>query len=292
MSDPRTTPAHQKTSSYHPTGGWNEKRTHSDGHSYWRDGKLHREDGYAVDRRSNRQVWIGGKLIPAPETKQDVRLTFTGVTKAGYLHWEDQDGMIRVRAHLNARNAYEMRYFDVEGEPEPHWAGGYTLVVHYDDGERRYFRQDYDHGVPKLHRLDGPAIQLPVTTRNHAAKSKWLEDGQRVDGPVELFIRHRMKMKAQPDDWSPPVITDREAARLRAVVIADPESPIALDVAFTYSNEYSEAICHIDGLPAPQHHSVADEAAAWLAALTGEDDDDTAGDEFITGPDDTDETGN
>ncbi|MFE6966997.1 hypothetical protein ACFVAJ_17935 [Agromyces sp. NPDC057679] len=260
MTRPRIERLPQHT--YHETGGWDERRRHADGLSFWRDCMLHRADGYAVERGERREVWLYGIHIPAPDMPPSVTLEFTGMTKSGYLNWVDEHGLVRAQAHVNPRGALETRWYDGDGNPEAHWIGGYHVRVDYShteekhDPEIRYFFQPSPEDRRVLHRIAGPAIEYPEKPRF----SRWYEHAARVDGPYELLARATMHQAEQvrklqqlrlEDDqqefeYAAPAITEAEASRLRLTVVHQPDTELALDIAIFYTEPYIEALRLID----------------------------------------------
>ncbi|WP_159605523.1 hypothetical protein [Agromyces humi] len=237
---------------YHETGGWDERRRHPDGLSFWRDCMLHRADGYAVERGDRREVWLYGVHIPAPDMPPSVQLEFKGQSKSGYLDWVDEDGFVRARAHVNTRGALETRWYDRDGNQEPHWIGGYHVRADYTGTpnavtpEIRYFFQPTLEDKRLLHRIGGPAIEYPESPK----QSRWYEHAKRVNGPYELLARATMFRSDQFRNGNPgfdsPEITEEEAARLRLTVVSQPDTELALDIAIFYVGPYIEALRLID----------------------------------------------
>jgi len=230
---------------YHPTGGWDERRKHADGMSYWRNGELHRADGDAVVRDERREVWLFGHPIETPDHDPRTPLTFSGQSKTGRLNWNDSDGAIRAITQIAASGVVETRWYTTDGDPEEHWRGNYHIRRTLTTGEKRFYAQPSTATKPLLHRVDGPAVENAFTP----VRSLWCVEGKRVDGPLELLIRHTVRAQQAHDHQRPIirlVLTDKEKGRLRITVITHPESPLTTDIAVAFPDEYHEAVAAMD----------------------------------------------
>jgi hypothetical protein len=229
------------SSRYDLHGGWDEKREHPDGFSYWRNGERHRADGFAVFRDGQHEVWLFGHPIETPSHPTTDPLYFTGQSKTGKLSWADAAGNVRAVVVTNAAGIQETRWYDALGDPEAHWAGGYHVLRLMSTGERRFYKQSDPADKPQLHRLDGPAIE----DASSQVKSIWCEDGAKVHGILELLIRHTVRAQQAVDHDRPMVrldLTDREKARIRITVINFPDSDVATDCAIAFPDEYHAAM--------------------------------------------------
>jgi hypothetical protein len=229
------------TRPYNARGGFNERRRHPDGFSYWRNGELHREDGFAVFRDGRHEAWLFGHQIEVPEHDPRDPLTFAGQTKSGRINWTDSDGSIRAVTVVNASGVHETRWYDAIGDPEEHWRGNYHVRRVLVTGEIRYYRQASATTKPRLHRVDGPAVE----DTTNPVRSKWCVDGAPVDGPLELLIKHTMRAEAAQDHGRPIVrlnLTDAQKGRLRITVITMPDSSLTSDIAMCFPDEYREAV--------------------------------------------------
>jgi hypothetical protein len=165
----------------HPTEGWTELRRHPDGLSYWRRGERHRARGWAVERDGVREAWLFGRRLPSPEHDPATALVFDGQDADGRLRWLDADGALRASQWVTAAGLEETRWFDADGRPERHFGGGYHRARTLGTGERRFFEDA--PGGPRLHRLDGPAIEDAAS----GPRSQWFEHGAAVDSPAALL---------------------------------------------------------------------------------------------------------
>ena len=226
---------------YDPKGGWDQRRRHTDGTSYWRNGELHNATGFAVYRDDRREAWLFGHHLETPDHPETDPLTFGGQTKSGKINWFDGEGDIRAVTRVNAAGIEETRWYDYLGEPEAHWAGEYHVRRVLTTGERRYYKQVTEGTKPLLHRTDGPAIEDAV----QPIRSIWCVDGARVNGPLELLIKHTVRAQQAADHERPMVrldLTDQEKGRLRITVITHPDTPLASDLAIAFPDEFHAAM--------------------------------------------------
>ena len=229
-----------RTRPYDTAGGWNERRMHADGVSYWRDGELHRADGDAVIRDDRREAWLFGVQLETPDHDLRDPLSFAGQTKSGRLIWHDQRGAIRATTVINAAGDSETRWFDADGEPEEHWRGNYHVRRVLGTGEVRYYKQP-EGSKPILHRVDGPAVEDAA----NVVRSVWCVDGARVEGPLELLIKHTVRAEQAMQHGRPIVrlpLTDAQKGRLRITVISHPDTDLASDIAIAFPDEYHAAL--------------------------------------------------
>jgi hypothetical protein len=215
----------------HPTEGWTELHRHPDGLSYWRRGERHRAQGWAVDREGAHEAWLFGRRLPSPEHDPATPLVFAGQDDHGRLGWLDRDGALRASQWIAANGLEETRWLDADGRPERHRAGGYHRARTLGTGERRFF-EDAPAG-PRLHRLDGPAIEDAAS----GARSQWFEQGIEVDSPSAL-LNDAKRLASVRVACGLPVTTlalsAREAARVSSFVRLWPDEELSweLSVAF------------------------------------------------------------
>jgi hypothetical protein len=236
-----TTPAR----TYNPRGGWDERRTHKDGYSLWRNGELHCSNGFAVVRDDRHEAWLFGNHLETPGHPENDPLTFGGQTKSGKVNWVDGDLAIRAVTRTNASDVEECRWYDHDGDPATHWSGGYHVRRVLATGEKRYYRQVTAGAKPLLHRVDGPAIE----DAENPVRSIWCLEGARVDGPLELLIKHTMRAQKAAEHGRPIVrldLTDAEKSRLRITVITHPETPLASDIAIAFPDEFHAALTYLN----------------------------------------------
>jgi hypothetical protein len=243
MTDMKTATA--PTRQYHPKGGWDQKRKHPDGISYWRNGELHNANGFAVFRADRYEAWLFGHHLPTPDHRDDNPLYFGGQTKSGKINWLDDNGDIRAVTVTTSAGIHETRWYDYLGDPEPHWRGEYHVRRMLVTGETRYYKQPAPGAKPVLHRVDGPAIE----DAKSEVRSIWCLDGARVLGPLELLIKHTVRAQQAADHGRPILrldLTDQEKGRLRITVIMHPDSPLSTDVAIAFPDEFHEAISYLN----------------------------------------------
>ncbi len=221
-------PAEQTTTAPHPSEGWTERREHADGVSYWRRGERHRAVGWAVDRAGAREAWLFGRRIPTPAHPEE--LCFAGQAADGVLEWHDEAGRVRVLRWTTAGGVEETRYLGETGAPEAH-PGGYHRVRVLRTGERRFYEETA--GGPRLHRLDGPALEDAGSAR----RSRWLEHGAPVASPEELLnAAKRRAMAAWNRGVAAPahVLAEADAERIAAVVAAEPDCELAWELSIAF----------------------------------------------------------
>jgi hypothetical protein len=232
----------------HPTGGWDERRAHDDGYSFWRLGERHRADGFAVYRDGSPEAWLFGRQLITPEHRSGEPLFFIGQSRAGKLNWVDDTGAIRAVTFENTVTGItETRWYDREGDPEPHWVGGYHVARLLENGERRYYKQPTPETKPLLHRLDGPAIEHATVQ----VKSVWCVDGNKVQGPLELLIRHTVRAQKAAETGTQIqrlILMQDEKTRLRMAVIKNVDGELATDIAIAFPDEYHAAMVYLDTL--------------------------------------------
>ena len=224
---------------YHPSGGDEERRIHADGVSYWRGGERHNATGFAVFRNGVGEAWLFGHQLPIPDHPSTCPLMFAGQTQNGQVHWGDADGSVRAVTVETVAGVHEVRWYTAAGDPEEHWRGAYHVLRVLGTGERRYYHQPTAESKPLLHRVDGPAIEDPVSP----ARSIWCEGGAQVHGPLELLIQHTIRAKQAGDHGRLLVrleLTDVEKARLQVTLLDHPDSDLAVDIAIAFPDVYAE----------------------------------------------------
>ena len=222
-------------------GCYDETRTHADGISYWRNGELHNAQGFAVDREGRQEAWLFGHHLLTPDHLASEPLVFTGQDADGNVNWVDGAGFVRAVSRTTAAGIAETRWFDCDGKPEAHWSGGYHVMRVLLSGETRHYFQPSATAKPLLHRLDGPAIQDPLSP----VRSLWCVDGARVQGPLELLIRHTVRAQQAADHGRRIVrlvLTPAEEERLRLTVLADERGDLAADIAIAFPDTYADAV--------------------------------------------------
>lgn len=232
---------------FNPAGGWDERRFHPDGISFWRNGERHRSDGFAVEREGAREVWLFGHYVLTPDFREDETLGFGGQSASGHLSWLDADGAVRAVTVTTASGVREARWFNALGSPEEHWRGKYHVSRILTTGERRFYRQAARSDKPALHRVDGAAIE----DAGNPVRSTWCVNGARVHGPFELLIRQTAMAQMALEHRRPMVqltLTEVEKSRLRFTVINHPDSVLATDVAIAFPDEYVAAIEYLSRL--------------------------------------------
>lgn len=254
-----TTPTTHSTESIqpaeetHPTEGWTELRRHADGRSYWRRGERHRARGWAVDRGPIREAWLFGRRLPSPEHDPATPLEFDGQDGMGRLRWIDGSGAVRAIQWVAASGVEETHLLDAEGRPEAHGLGGYHLARTLRTGERRFY-EDTTTG-PRLHRLDGPAIEDAA----RGTRSQWFEHGLLVDSPVAL-LNDAKRLAAVRGACGLPAATlplgARERARVSAFVRLWPDEELSWELSIAFPDAWiAGGGTHEDARSARPHRS-------------------------------------
>lgn len=222
----------------HPVEGWNERRDHPDGCSYWLRGERHRANGWAVDRESAREAWLFGHRIPAPDHAE--ALVFAGQGDDGALRWADAAGRLRATVRTSAEGVEETRYLDAAGAPERHRDGGHHLRRVLCTGEQRYYEL-VEGATPRLHRIGGPAIE----DAGSLLRSRWLEHGLRVESPFAILDdakRLYMARRAAGLPLSPYPLAEEQHERLVAFLRQSPESELAWELSLAFPDTWIAAL--------------------------------------------------
>ncbi|MEC5149920.1 hypothetical protein [Cryobacterium sp. GrIS_2_6] len=226
-------------------GGYDEVRVHCDGRSFGRAGELHNAYGFAVDRATRQEAWLFGHHLPTPGHAAEDPLHFAGQDADGRVNWVDGQSKLRAAGRTTAAGVQETRWLDADGNPEAHWTGGYHVKRILLSGEERYYSQPLVGAKPLLHRVDGPAIADPLSP----VRSVWCVDGVRVQGPLELLIRHTVRARQASDHQRPILrleLSPAEESRLRLTVIADERGDLAADIAIAFPDVYAAAVRTLD----------------------------------------------
>ncbi|WP_350348531.1 hypothetical protein ABIQ69_00985 [Agromyces sp. G08B096] len=229
----------------HPVEGWTERHRHPDGVSYWRRGERHRARGWAVERLSVREAWLFGRRIPSPEHDPTVPLVFDGQDAAGCLRWLDADGRVRAEQWVTSGGVEETRLLDGRGRPERHACGGYQRLRVLGTGERRHYEESATG--PRLHRVDGPAIE----DASQPERSRWFEHGVEAASPAEVLERLELRSRAEasgrlarrrggPARLEEPWMAAGDHRRVAAFVRRWPESELSWRLALAWPDVWHD----------------------------------------------------
>ncbi|MFB6610596.1 hypothetical protein ACFCVO_09775 [Agromyces sp. NPDC056379] len=220
----------------HPTEGWDERRAHLDGVSYWRRGERHRTLGWAVDRDGAREAWLYGHRIPTPDHAPTDPLSFAGQSRSGELRWADGEGTLRVVCSRNAAGVDETRFLDRDGEPERHWRHGHQLTRELCTGERRHYERHAEGW--RLHRIGGPAIE----DAGSALRCGWFEHGEPVESLQALLSDARALAVARYDagrDPMPHPLDAAQFARIAAYVASAPDGERSWELSIAFPTAWA-----------------------------------------------------